>query len=76
MPTYDYACDSCGPFEAFKPMSQRDVPSDCPRCSGPARRVLLAVARLARPGANTQSGEAAAEGTYRRMRHASGCPCC
>jgi putative FmdB family regulatory protein len=77
MPTYDYACDTCGAFEAFKPMSQRDATTECPRCSRPARRVLVAAARVARPAASgARVDAAAAEGSYRRMRHAAGCACC
>ncbi len=40
MPTYDYACDSCGhSFEAFQKMSDEPL-RDCPECGKAVRRVL------------------------------------
>lgn len=40
MPTYDYACDSCGhSFEAFQKMSDSPL-KECPECGKPVRRVL------------------------------------
>lgn len=42
MPTYDYACDSCGHgFEAFQKMSD-PVLTDCPKCGKKVHRVLSA----------------------------------
>lgn len=40
MPTYDYACASCGhAFEAFEPMSAEGR-RECPKCGKEARRRL------------------------------------
>ncbi len=40
MPTYEYACDSCGNgFEAFQKMSEAPLAS-CPECGQKIRRVL------------------------------------
>ncbi len=40
MPTYDYACDSCGHrFEAVQKMSDEALTS-CPECGKAIRRVL------------------------------------
>lgn len=40
MPTYDYACDSCGhSFEAFQKMSDEPL-RECPECGKAVRRVL------------------------------------
>lgn len=40
MPTYDYACDSCGhAFEAFQKMSEEPL-KICPECGKSVRRVL------------------------------------
>ncbi len=40
MPTYDYACDSCGhSFEAFQKMSDEPL-RECPECGKGVRRVL------------------------------------
>jgi putative FmdB family regulatory protein len=37
MPTYDYLCESCGPFEAMQ--SMKDAPlTVCPQCGGKASR--------------------------------------
>jgi putative FmdB family regulatory protein len=33
MPTYDYACDACGGFDALRSLAQRDEPAACPGCS-------------------------------------------
>ncbi|NRA40173.1 MAG: zinc ribbon domain-containing protein [Planctomycetes bacterium] len=33
MPTYEYACDSCGLFEAFQSMRE-DAYKICPQCKG------------------------------------------
>lgn len=40
MPTYEYACDSCGHnFDAFQKMSDAPL-QDCPECGKKIRRVL------------------------------------
>lgn len=40
MPTYEYACDSCGHrFEAFQGMNDKPL-SCCPECGETVRRVL------------------------------------
>ena len=40
MPTYEYACDSCGHgFEAVQKMSDAPL-TDCPECGKAVRRVL------------------------------------
>lgn len=39
MPTYDYTCEHCGPFEKFQWM--RDKPlTECPECSGNVVRMI------------------------------------
>ena len=30
---YPYICDSCGPFEVVKPMSEASRPEPCPECA-------------------------------------------
>ncbi len=35
MPTYDYACPSCGGFDALRAFAQRDEPAACPDCATP-----------------------------------------
>lgn len=40
MPTYDYACDTCGHrFEAFQSISEEPLKS-CVNCGGPVRRLI------------------------------------
>jgi putative FmdB family regulatory protein len=81
MPTYDYDCRACGPFEAFRRMAERDRATACPRCGSAAARVLAGGAHLrVVDGATRRVIEAheraAADGAYRRMRHPLGCGCC
>ncbi len=39
MPTYEYECGSCGPFDLFQSMS--DAPLKvCPTCGNPVRRKI------------------------------------
>ena len=41
MPTYDYACESCGhEFEAFHSMNA-DSLTDCPECTKPSLKRLV-----------------------------------
>jgi putative FmdB family regulatory protein len=76
MPTYPYACGSCGPFDAVRPIAERDQEVKCPRCGGESARMVSA-ARLARPGDAAAAASSGGEtGSYRRMRHAAGCECC
>ena len=46
MPLYDYACATCGPFRAWRGMSEWEASVPCPDCSLPAPR-LASVAMLA-----------------------------
>ena len=47
MPTYDYACPSCGGFDAFRSLSERNEPAACPDCGTASPRVLACAPRLA-----------------------------
>ncbi|MEK0447122.1 MAG: hypothetical protein RLZZ399_2443 [Verrucomicrobiota bacterium] len=40
MPHYDFECDLCGEFTAFRMIADRDEPLDCPACATPSRRVM------------------------------------
>ncbi len=42
MPLYDYACEACGEFRAWQPMSQSMATVDCPTCGDPAMRSVAA----------------------------------
>jgi len=78
VPTYDYACDRCGPFDAMRPIAQRDEPAPCPACTQPAARVLGGVPYYAtrNGGMPRSTRESSTQGSYPRMRHAAGCGCC
>lgn len=39
MPTYEYECGVCGPFEQFQRITE-DPLSDCPRCGSAVRRLI------------------------------------
>ena len=39
VPTYEYACDTCGRFEAVQPITESPL-ERCPTCGGPVRRLL------------------------------------
>ena len=38
MPLYDYSCEHCGPFRAWRRMSECTAASECPECKDPAPR--------------------------------------
>jgi putative FmdB family regulatory protein len=89
MPTYDYACPSCGGFEAFRSLAMRNDPADCPDCSMASPRVFVSAPRLACLSSETRfamdTNERAQheprsskglDGSYSRLRHPPGCGCC
>lgn len=89
MPTYDYACPSCGGFDALRPSSERNEPCACPDCGTPSPRVFAHAPRLScvtdqvRQAHDTNERAQHAprssrdtEGSYSRMRHPAGCGCC
>jgi putative FmdB family regulatory protein len=45
MALYDYECEACGPFRAWRPMSEWDQDADCPSCSRASKR-SIAMPRL------------------------------
>ena len=40
MPAYEYACGSCGKFQATRPIAEAAVPHACPECGELAPRAL------------------------------------
>jgi putative FmdB family regulatory protein len=40
MPLYDYRCDSCGEFEAWRAIAELNEPMHCPSCQEVAKRVF------------------------------------
>lgn len=84
MPTYDYACERCGGFDALRAIGERDAPLRCPLCGSAATRVLAAP-RLALLADGTRGALARNErarhepqrsSEYQTLRHPSGCGCC
>lgn len=69
MPTYDYECETCGPFSESYPMSQYDRPQPCPDCGDLSQRLLTV------PAIGCGATEAASPGMQTRA-HAGGCACC
>lgn len=87
MPTYDYHCNACGSFDAFRTVAARNEPAACPDCGTACPRVFVSAPRLACMDSSTRSAiginERAAhaprsskEGSYARLRHPAGCGCC
>lgn len=42
MPLYDYACDDCGPFREWQPMSEATAPVACSSCGALSPREVTA----------------------------------
>ena len=42
MPLYNYRCDRCGEFRAFRPMAESSQSLSCPACGAPSERALSA----------------------------------
>jgi putative FmdB family regulatory protein len=78
MPLYGYACATCGPFAAMRPIAQYRAPAPCPVCGAEAQRVVSAPALLGRSqrdadGASPPRGAATSAA---RLKHSGGCRCC
>ena len=54
MPLYEYRCNPCGEFEAWRSMSEYNAPIDCPQCNRTATKVFSA------PNINLNSGSLSA----------------
>ena len=85
MPTYDYDCPSCGGFDAFRPLSERNEPAACPDCATASPRVFVTAPRLALMNSGTRNAMGVNErarhepkhsGEYARLKHPVGCGCC
>lgn len=85
MPTYDYACTTCGGFEAIRSLAQRNDPATCPDCAAISSRVFVTAPRLALMDGSTRTALATNERArfepktsrdYARLKHPSGCGCC
>jgi len=85
MPTYDYACDKCGGFDAFRTLAARNEAAACPDCGGASPRVFASAPRLALMEGSTRRAmdvnerarhEPKRSSDYARLKHPSGCGCC
>ncbi|BAU64269.1 hypothetical protein STA3757_16400 [Stanieria sp. NIES-3757] len=56
MPLYEFRCSTCGEFEAFCAIAQREQPMPCPDCHEIAQRIFSP------PNVNLNSGSLAAMG--------------
>ena len=83
MPTYDYVCPACGPFDALRSLAQRNDPCFCRTCGAASARAWVGAPRLAA----IDAGLRRAHETNERAAHApksskaggahpAGCGCC
>ena len=79
MPSYQYCCGCCGPFEAVRPIADFAQPSRCPGCGAEAPRSLAAPSFSAMPATVRQAhatNERSAHAPKRTGAHGPGCGCC
>ncbi|MBY0578040.1 MAG: zinc ribbon domain-containing protein [Burkholderiales bacterium] len=82
MPTYDYQCTHCGPFEAMRRMADRDAAAACPQCGAQAGRILVSAPHLADMASDVRFAMATNEKSRHEpklsssLRHPKGCGCC
>jgi putative FmdB family regulatory protein len=84
VPVYEYLCNDCGPFTEMRPMSEYDMPQDCPHCAISAPRAILTAPHFSCMPASTRKSHAINErsanapktlGEY-KASHGPGCGCC
>jgi putative FmdB family regulatory protein len=46
MPLYEFRCDDCGTFDAWRTIADRDTPAACPQCQTTGKRVFATPALL------------------------------
>ncbi|MGF1590298.1 MAG: FmdB family zinc ribbon protein [Pleurocapsa sp.] len=54
MPLYEYRCNPCGEFEAWRSMAQYNAPLNCPQCDRTATKIFSI------PNVNLNSGSLSA----------------
>ncbi len=81
MPTYDYACDTCGHrFEAFQAISEEPLKS-CVNCGSPVRRLIGSGAGIIFKGSgfyvnDYKNGNGKGEAVKQTTNDASCASCC
>lgn len=80
MPIYEYECGSCGPFEALRPVAERNDPGMCPACGLPAMRGIFTPPRLSALAQELYRAHAVNERNAHAPQNSSGhgsrCSCC
>ncbi len=81
MPSYDYLCATCGPFNETRPMSEAAEARACPGCGQASSRAILAAPRVGLLSAAQRGAHATNERSRHAPRslsggHAAGCSCC
>ncbi|MDE1990823.1 MAG: zinc ribbon domain-containing protein [Betaproteobacteria bacterium] len=82
MPTYDFLCPNCGPFDRLLRMGERDAEQHCISCGALSPRMIAAAPRIAdmpehRRKAMATNEKSAHEPKHRSMSgHGRGCSCC
>lgn len=54
MPLYEYRCNPCGEFEAWRSLAEYNAPTNCPNCDRTAQKIFSA------PNINLNSGSLSA----------------
>jgi putative FmdB family regulatory protein len=78
MPTYDYVCPDCGPFDALRSLAQRNEDCPCRACGAASRRAFLTAPRLAAKNARRDAAHAPtmSKDVAGIKSHPAGCGCC
>lgn len=82
MPTYDYQCKSCGPFEVMRRIADRNKAAACPQCGSSTDRILISAPSLADMSSEIRIAMATNEKASHEptssssIRHPKGCGCC
>jgi putative FmdB family regulatory protein len=74
MPTYDYRCETCGPFVLMRRVADRDAACACATCGAIAQRTL-SVPGLALMSSTARAEHQVNERAGSTHQHGSGCGC-
>lgn len=81
MPTYEYVCTKCGPFDVFQSMSDEPL-SSCPTCGDPVKRKINGGTGVIFKGSgfykndSRKAASSAAPASGSASKGASGCESC
>jgi putative FmdB family regulatory protein len=74
MPTYDYRCDTCGPFAVMRRVADRDAARACAKCGSLAQRLLGLPALSLIPSTMRAERQVNERAVYTHQ-HGLGCGC-